>query len=71
LTTSRAWALPAACEPGTDVIIFNIVSPKNLAKILAFFSQTTASFCKKIDHNIGFGEKRLFSPKIGENFRKL
>jgi hypothetical protein len=27
---------------GTDVMIFKIFSPKNLAKILAFFAQTTA-----------------------------
>jgi hypothetical protein len=43
-----------ACKPGTDVMIFLIFSPKNLAKILAFFAQTTASFCKNCDHNIGF-----------------
>jgi hypothetical protein len=34
--------------------IFKIFSPKNLAKKLAFFAQTTASFCKNFDHNIGF-----------------
>jgi hypothetical protein len=36
-------------------MIFKIFSPKNLAKILAFFAQTTASFCKKVkksDRNI-------------------
>jgi hypothetical protein len=56
--------------PGTDVMIFKIFSPKNLANILTFFAQTTASFWKK-DHNIGFWEKRHFfrrksqkSPKI-------
>jgi hypothetical protein len=27
-------------------MIFKIVSPKNLAKILALFAQTAASFCK-------------------------
>jgi hypothetical protein len=27
---------------------------KKLAKKLAFFAQTTASFCKNCDHNIGF-----------------
>jgi hypothetical protein len=32
--------------PGTDVMIFKIFSPKNLAKKLAVFAQTTASFCK-------------------------
>jgi hypothetical protein len=39
---------------GTDVMIFRIFSPKNLAKKLAFFAQTTASFCKNCDNNIGF-----------------
>jgi hypothetical protein len=29
--------------PGADVMIFKIFSPKNLAKILAVFAQTTAS----------------------------
>jgi hypothetical protein len=33
-------------------MILKIFSPKNLAKILAFFDQTTL-FEKKIDHNIG------------------
>jgi hypothetical protein len=27
--------------PGTDVMFFKIFSPKNLAKILAFFAKTT------------------------------
>jgi hypothetical protein len=40
--------------PGTDVMILKIFSPKNLAKILAFFTQTTASFLQKFDHNIDF-----------------
>jgi hypothetical protein len=35
-------------------MIFSISLPKNLAKKLAFFAQTTASFCKNCDHNIGF-----------------
>jgi hypothetical protein len=35
-------------QPGTDVLIFKIFSPKNLAKILAFFAQTTASFLQKL-----------------------
>jgi hypothetical protein len=38
---------------------------------LAFFAQTTASFCKTCDHNIGFWEKRQFFrrklSKIAEN----
>jgi hypothetical protein len=35
-------------------MIFNIFSPKNLAKILAFFAQTTASFLQKQDPYICF-----------------
>jgi hypothetical protein len=35
-------------------MILKILSPKKLAKKLAFFAQTTASFCKKFDCNIGF-----------------
>jgi hypothetical protein len=41
-------------QSGTDVMIFKIFSPKNLAKKLAFLTQNKASFCKKCDHNIGF-----------------
>jgi hypothetical protein len=48
----------------TEVMILKIFSPKNLAKIV-FFSQTSASFCKKCDHFIVyFLEKRQFLPKI-------
>jgi hypothetical protein len=32
--------------PGTDVMIFKIFSPKKIAKKLAFFAQTNASFAK-------------------------
>jgi hypothetical protein len=35
---------------------------------LAFFAQTTASFCKNFDHNIGFWEKRQF---FAEDWKKL
>jgi hypothetical protein len=52
---------------GTDALIFKIFSPKNLAKILAFFAQTTASFSKKCDHNIGFEKNAIFS---AENWQK-
>jgi hypothetical protein len=45
---------------------------KNWAKKLAFYAQNTASFWQKIDHNIGFLEKRqFFSQKISETGRKL
>jgi hypothetical protein len=33
-------------ESGTDVMIFKIFSPKNLAKELAFFTQNKATFFK-------------------------
>jgi hypothetical protein len=48
-------------------MIFKIFSPKNFAKKLAFFAQTTASFCKNCDHNIVFWEKRQF---FAENWQK-
>jgi hypothetical protein len=53
-------------------MILKIFSPKNLAKILAGFAPTTASFCKNCDHNIVFFRKTpFFSPKIGKNSRKF
>jgi hypothetical protein len=52
-------------------MILKIVSPKKLVKRIAFFAQTTVSFCKDCDHNTGFREKRHFLPKIGKNRRKL
>jgi hypothetical protein len=33
-------------ESGTDVMILKIFSPKKLAKILAFFAQTTVTISK-------------------------
>jgi hypothetical protein len=45
-------------------MIFKIFPPKNLAKVLAFFAQTTASFCKNCDHNCDFRRKLA---KIAEN----
>jgi hypothetical protein len=48
-------------------MIFKKFSPKNLAKISAFFAQTTASFCKNCDHNIGFEKNANF---FAENWRK-
>jgi hypothetical protein len=40
--------------PGTNVMIFEIFSPKNSAKKSSGFAQNTASFCKNFDHNIVF-----------------
>jgi hypothetical protein len=56
---------------GTDVMILKIFSPKNSAKILAFFYSKQSLIMQKLDHNIGFGEKRQFLrrnlPKIAGN----
>jgi hypothetical protein len=38
----------------------NIFAEKFSEKIGVFCSNTTASFCKNCDHNIGFWEKRQF-----------
>jgi hypothetical protein len=40
-------------NPGTDVMIFKIFSPKKLRK-LAFLTRKKAKLCKNFDHNIGF-----------------
>jgi hypothetical protein len=37
--------IPKFAQSGTDVMILKIFSPKILAKILAFFAQTAATFC--------------------------
>jgi hypothetical protein len=52
---------------------FKSIFAEKVGKKLAFFAQTTAIFLQKVDHNIGFCEKRqLFrSPKIGKNRRKM
>jgi hypothetical protein len=45
-------------KQGTDVMTLKIFSPKNLAKILAFFAQITSTYVvyakNTYDHNIGF-----------------
>jgi hypothetical protein len=38
---------------------------------MAFFAQTTASFCKNCDHNIGFWEKRHFFAENWEKSQKI
>jgi hypothetical protein len=48
-------------------MILKIFSPKNLAKILAFLIQTTASFCKILIITLVFEKNAIFSPKIGKN----
>jgi hypothetical protein len=42
-------------DPGTDVMIFEIFSPKNLTKKLAAFAQSAASFYNNLPNpNTGF-----------------
>jgi hypothetical protein len=48
-------------------MIFNIFSPKNLANKLAFFAQTTASFCKKVIIKLVFEKNANF---FAENWQK-
>jgi hypothetical protein len=45
----------------------NIFAEKFSKNIFAFFAQTTASFCKNCDNNIGVSEKRPF---FAENWQK-
>jgi hypothetical protein len=52
--TSLCYTKYVGRRSGTDDMILKIFSPKNLAKIFAFFAQTTVIFCKNCDHNIGF-----------------
>jgi hypothetical protein len=53
--------------PATDVMIFKIFSPKKLAKILAFFAHTTASFWKNLFITLVFEKNANF---FAENWRK-
>jgi hypothetical protein len=54
-------------RPRTDVIIFKIFSPKNLAKILALFAQTNAVFCKNLMRTLVFEKNAIF---FAENWQK-
>jgi hypothetical protein len=59
-------------NPGVDVMILKIFSPKKFAKILAVFLQTTtASFYKNLFITLVFVKNANFSPKFGKNRRKL
>jgi hypothetical protein len=49
------------------MILKNIFSPKNFAKMLAFFAQTADSFLQKNDQNIVFLRK---TPFFAENWQK-
>jgi hypothetical protein len=48
----------------------NIFAKKS-AKILAFFPQTTASFCKNMIIALVFEKTPIFSQKMVENRRKI
>jgi hypothetical protein len=52
-------------------MILKIFSPNNLAKILAFFAQTTAINCENLILTLAFEKNANFWPKIGKNRRKL
>jgi hypothetical protein len=53
---------------GSDVFIFKIFSPKNVAKILAFFAQTAATFCKHLIITLVFEKNANF---FTENWQKM
>jgi hypothetical protein len=49
-------------------MILKIISPKNLAKILAFFAQITASFCKDMIITLVFEKNATFFAEIFVEF---
>jgi hypothetical protein len=50
---------------------FQIFSPKNLARILPFFAQTTARFCKQLIITLVFEKNGNFFAENWQNRRKL
>jgi hypothetical protein len=53
-------------------MILKIFSPKNLAKILAVFAQTTASFCKNLIITLAFEKNaNFFRRKLAKIAEKL
>jgi hypothetical protein len=58
-------------DPGTDVMIFKIFSPKNSAKKLAFLTQNKAKLCKNLIITLVLRKTPTFSPKMIKNRRKL
>jgi hypothetical protein len=47
-------------------MLLKIFLQKNLLKILAFYAQTTASFCKKNYYTIGFEKNAIFRRKLAK-----
>jgi hypothetical protein len=56
---------------GTNVMILKIFSPKNLAKMLAIFAQTTASFCKNLIITLVFEKNANFFAKNWQKSQKF
>jgi hypothetical protein len=72
--TARCKLLPKEgkiAQSGTDVIIFKIISPKKIAKKLAFLTENKAKFCKILIVTLIFEKHAIFSPKNGKNCKKL
>jgi hypothetical protein len=57
----------APTNTGTDVMIFKIFSPKNVAKKLAFFAQNKAKLCKILIITLVFEKNASF---FAENRQK-
>jgi hypothetical protein len=51
---------------GTNVMILKLCSQKNLAKILAFFAQTTVTFCKKLIITLILRKTPFFRRKLAK-----
>jgi hypothetical protein len=68
----RGYFMESRCvSPGADVKILKTFSPKNLAKQIGVFAQTTASFCKNLVITWVFEKSAIFAEncyKIEENF---
>jgi hypothetical protein len=52
-------------------MILKIFSPKNLAKMLAIFAQTTASFCKNLIITLVFEKNANFFAKNWQKSQKF
>jgi hypothetical protein len=50
-------------------MILKIFSAEKFSEEIRVFVSKQSQILKKFDHNIGFLEKAIFSPKIGKNRR--
>jgi hypothetical protein len=62
---ARHHAVKVGINPGTDVMIFKIFSPKKIAKKLAFLTQNKAKLCKILIITLVLEKNANFSAKIG------